>query len=130
MFTFTDANDIEWAHEPCESVEQAHEEGRKYFGDKIAILIGEIGIDNKVTPIENIEVTYGNAQEWGEITHPHLGRIMTYYPLGAPAYDSYTKPFVDNDGDICCYKFDHDAGFWTGDTIVIGEYTGEKIIDL
>lgn len=64
-----------------------------------------------------------NAQEWGEIYCPMLGRsVMTYYPKGTPAFDSYTAPFVDADGDVCYYKFDHDEGNWVEETYCMGEY--------
>ena len=131
MFTYTTAHDIEWAYEPFETVGEAMDAGEEYFGKGIQILIGEIGEDNKVTPIEQIELEYKNAQEWGEIHHSELGWIMTYYPIGVPAFDSWTKPFVDNEGDICCYRYDHDEGVWHEDIIVVlGEYTGEKLIYL
>lgn len=130
MFTFTEANDIEWAYEPFDTVSEALKAGKEYFGEDALILIGEISEDNKVTPIEEIELGYSNAQEWGMITHPHLGKVMTYYPVGVPAYDSYTKPFVDNDGDICHYRYDHDEGSWNEEIIVIGEYTGQKVVAL
>lgn len=130
MFTFTDANDIEWAYEPAETVAKAIELAKNHFGASCTFLIGEIGEDNKVVPIEQVEVSYSNVQEWGTITHPQLGEVITYYPTGVPAYDSYTKPFVDNEGDICCYRFDHDEGCWRDETIVIGEYNGAKEIAL
>ena len=64
-----------------------------------------------------------NAQEWGIIYCPMLAcEVMTYYPVCRPAYDSYTAPFVDDDGDVCYYKFDHDEGAWDEDLIWAGEY--------
>ena len=64
-----------------------------------------------------------NAQEWGKIYCPMLAcEIMTYYPKGRPAYDSYTAPFVDEDGDVNYYKFDHDEGAWDEYLIWAGEY--------
>ena len=51
--------------------------------------------------------------EWGEIYCPFLGReVMTYYPNGTPAYDSVTNPFMDEDGGVYYYKYDHDEGGW------------------
>lgn len=130
MFTFTKANDIEWAYEPFETVSEALKAGKEYFGEKALVLVGEIGEDNKVTPIEEIKVSYSNAVEWGGIEHPTLGRVMTYYPKGSKPFDSYTAPFIDHEGDICHYRYDHDEGYWVDDTFVIGEYTGEKVIAL
>lgn len=64
-----------------------------------------------------------NGEEWGKIECPMLGgEVMTYYPKGAPAYYSYTAPFVDDDGDICYYRFDHDEGCWDDTLKCIGEY--------
>ena len=70
-----------------------------------------------------------NGREWGEIQCPMLGNeyVMTYYPEDSPCYYSYTAPFVC-DGDICCYRYDHDVGGWDEDLLVLlydGEYTEE-----
>ena len=42
---------------------------------------------------------------------------MTYYPKGTPCYYSYTAPFIDESGDVCYYRFDHDEGCWEEDVI-------------
>lgn len=64
-----------------------------------------------------------NSQEWGNIYCPMLAcEVMTYYPIGRPAYDSYTAPFIDEDGDVCYYKFDHDEGAWDETLIWAGEF--------
>lgn len=64
-----------------------------------------------------------NAQEWGNIYCPMLEcEVMTYYPIGSPTYDSYTAPFVDDEGDVCYFKFDHDEGEWIEDLFLVGEY--------
>ncbi|MFA2817296.1 hypothetical protein AB1I91_26985 [Bacillus paranthracis] len=47
------------------------------------------------------ELNWTNGIEWGEIHCPMLGKyVMTYYKEGTPAYDTYTNPFVNEDGDI------------------------------
>ena len=42
------------------------------------------------------------------IDHPDLGYVATY---GGP-FDSYTLPYVDEDGDLRCERYDHDRGDW------------------
>lgn len=72
-----------------------------------------------------------NAQEWGIIYCPMLeSEVMTYYPIGRPAYDSYTAPFVDDEGDVCYYKFDHDEGAWDDCLFWAGEYEEGMICQL
>lgn len=57
--------------------------------------------------------TWENVREWGTIYDPMLGKeVMTYCPEGTPAFDSYTAPFMDDDGDIVYHRYDHDAGTW------------------
>lgn len=60
----------------------------------------------------------------GEIQCPMLNdeMVMTYYLEGAPCYYSFTAPFVDEDGTVCCYEYDHDESVWTEDKMCIGEY--------
>lgn len=36
---------------------------------------------------------------------------------GTPCYYSYTAPFIDESGDVCYYRFDHDEGCWEEDVI-------------
>lgn len=69
-----------------------------------------------------------NGQEWGECFHPDLGWVMTYCEKGRPCYDSYTKPFIDDDGDICCYRFDQDEGYWVEEILFLKEWEGEEEI--
>lgn len=71
---------------------------------------------------------WSNGQEWGEIYCPMLGKsVMTYRKKGTPCYDTYTAPMVDDDGDIFCYRYDHDMGGWhEDDYYVLGEYQGEE----
>lgn len=82
--------------------------------DKDYVILG-------IEPIkEDIEVKWkGNMIKWGEIYHPTLEKyIMTYYPSGTPAYDSYTNPFIDEDGNIYYLKYDHDEGCWENDAYI------------
>lgn len=68
-----------------------------------------------------------NAQEWGKIYCPMIGNeVMTYYPIGTPAFDSYTAPFIDDDSDVCYYRYDHDEGGWTEEAYCMGEYVDGK----
>lgn len=67
----------------------------------------------------------GQWEEWGLITHPELGEIMTYYPKGRPCYDSYTNPFVVGDGEVCYYRFDHDEGCWLDEIFTLAETVEE-----
>lgn len=70
-----------------------------------------------------------NGTEWGEIQCPMLDDepVMTYYNSDEPCYYTYTAPFVDDDGEVCCYQFDHDEGTWDEDLLFIGEYEkGQK----
>lgn len=71
-----------------------------------------------------------NGREWGEIQCPMLDdeRVMTYYPESGPCYYSCTAPFVDDDGDICYYRFDHDEGCWDDAVYVVGEYVENVIL--
>lgn len=73
------------------------------------------------------ELKWSNGIEWGEIEHPVLGLIMTYYKSGIPCYDSYSAPRVSEDGGIYCERFCHDDGVWK-DTIWIGEHEAEEEI--
>lgn len=59
-----------------------------------------------------------DVEEWGEIECPMLGNemVMTYYLKVCPCYYSYTAPFVNEDGDIGYYRYDHDEGCWDEDT--------------
>lgn len=64
-----------------------------------------------------------NGEEWGEIECPMVGgMIMTYYPKGVPCYYTYSAPFVDDDGEVCYYRFDQDEGCWDEDLFFMCEY--------
>lgn len=68
---------------------------------------------------------WSNGKEWGEIHHPQLGRVMTYWKEGSPCYDTYTAPRVDEDGNVTSWRFCQDEGMWV-DEIFIGEYQGQE----
>lgn len=76
---------------------------------------------------------WGNAREWGKIYDPMLEKeVMTYCPLGAAAFDSYTAPFMNDDGNIVYRRYDHDAGGWKDMTYYVmdGEvYQYLRLID-
>lgn len=59
-------------------------------------------------------LSWKDAEEWGAIACPFFDgkKIMTYFPKGCPVFNTYTAPFVDEDGDICYYKYDHDEDCW------------------
>lgn len=58
-------------------------------------------------------IEWSNVVEWGKIFCPMLGmEVMTYYPNGQPAYDSYTAIIVGEDGEAFYYRFDQDEGGW------------------
>jgi hypothetical protein len=74
---------------------------------------------------EGHTLTWSNGQEWGEIEHPHLGKVMTYWQKGTPCYDTYTAPRVDGDGCLIVFRFDHDEGYWVDDYVInMGYYNG------
>lgn len=77
--------------------------------DKNYEILGVKGLD------EDIELEWkSDMVEWGEISCPMLNGkyVMTYYPNGTRAYDSVTSPFINEDGDVYYYKYDHDEGYW------------------
>lgn len=82
---------------------------------------GECG--QALTPDERGKfLSWVNAREWGKIYDPMLEKeVMTYCSQGAPAFDSYTAPFMNDDGDIIYHRFDHDAGGWTNITYYLME---------
>lgn len=58
-----------------------------------------------------------DMNEWGEIYCPFLDKsVMTYYPNGSRPYDTVTSPFLNEDGDVYFYKYDHDEGGWNDET--------------
>lgn len=50
--------------------------------------------------------------------HPEMGEVPTF---GGP-FDSYTIPHVDDDGDLRCERYDHDAGEWVEGGEPVGVY--------
>ncbi|WP_313429620.1 hypothetical protein [Siminovitchia terrae] len=71
------------------------------------------------------ELSWSNGQEWGSVFCPMLGEeVMTYWKIGSPCYDTYTNPFVTEDGEIYCYRLDQDEGAWHEDAEWLGEYNG------
>lgn len=73
---------------------------------------------------EGKALSWSNGREWGEIHHPQLGKVMTYWKEGTPCYSTYTSPIVDVDGCIVTYKFDQDEGCWEEGSIDLGYYNG------
>ena len=72
------------------------------------------------------ELKWSNGKEWGEIYCPMLNKhVMTYWKEGTPCYDTYTNPFVNEDNEIYCFRFDQDEGYWVEDDVIwLGEYNG------
>ncbi|MEO2202472.1 hypothetical protein ABGV42_01795 [Paenibacillus pabuli] len=73
-------------------------------------------------------LTWGNGKEWGEIEHPDLGFVMTYWKKGTPCYDTYTAPIVDDYGDITCERFCQDEAEWV-DTISLGPHADGVVVN-
>lgn len=58
--------------------------------------------------------------EWGKIFCPMINEeVMTYYRKGTAPYDTVTAPFVDEDGDVCYFNYDHDEGGWNDEVLVV-----------
>jgi hypothetical protein len=71
---------------------------------------------------------WDNAQEWGEIFCPMLNmNVMTYWEKGTPCYDTYTAPFVTEDG-VYCYRFDQDEGCWHEDMQFVRELKEGELV--
>jgi len=69
-------------------------------------------------------LTWENGTEWGKIYCPMLEEeVMTYYPKGGRCFDSYTAPFVDSNGEVCYYKYDHDEDGWYEECFYMDDYT-------
>mgnify|MGYP006928563434 FL=1 len=56
--------------------------------------------------------------EWGEISL-YDGWVMTYYPNGSIPYNSYSNPYMSEDGDVYFHNYDHDEGYWIEDEYLI-----------
>lgn len=52
------------------------------------------------------------------LEHPEMGEVPTF---GGP-FDSYTIPEVDDDGDLRCERYDHDAGSWIEGGVPVGAW--------
>ena len=68
-------------------------------------------------------------KEWGNISCPMLNNeeVMTYCPKDAIPYDTVTNPFINEDGDLYVFKYDHDIGGWEEDTTFMLAYGNEYI---
>lgn len=118
---------VEWANE----FEELHPDIEDDPDKDYLILIEDFARE-KIFEFGGIErpgrwLKWENAEEWGKIQCPMLDDecVMTYCRKDAPCYYSYTAPFVDEDGDVCCYRYDHDEGCWDEDTLFcIGVYSG------
>ncbi|MEW8993092.1 DUF3850 domain-containing protein [Clostridium sp.] len=79
------------------------------FGlDKDYVILGIKEISN------DVELEWKSDMiKWGDIYCPMIGyRVMTYYPEGSRPYDTITNPFINEDGEVYYYKYDHDEGGW------------------
>ncbi|OPG94290.1 hypothetical protein B2I21_33110 [Chryseobacterium mucoviscidosis] len=56
-----------------------------------------------------------NGKEYCELFCPMTGRVEMTYSDGGPCYSSYTVPLVDKDGDVYCWRYDHDEDCWCED---------------
>jgi hypothetical protein len=88
---------------------------------------GKMDIKNELHTGDKV-LKWSNGMEWGEIEHPWLGKVITYWKIGTPCYDTYTAPRVDMDGDIYTCRFDQDEGCWVEGEMYIGVYEGEDEI--
>ena len=73
-----------------------------------------------IKPIdEDVELEWkSDMNEWGEIYCPMLRKeVKNYWPNGTPCYDTVTNPFLDEDGNVYYYKYDHDVGGWDEDNV-------------
>jgi hypothetical protein len=103
--------DTEGGNKPC-LVLQPTDIQICYEDTKLCVFNGVIQEEMTASEIEELKWK-GEMVEWGDIYCPMLGKqVMTYYPKGTPAYDTVTDPFVDPDGEVCYYKYDHDEGCW------------------
>ena len=99
--------------------------GRKIVKEITYILKDVDGLDNDYsilgikTPDKDIELEWSdNMVEWGEISL-YDEWVMTYYPSGSMPYNSYSNPYMTDDGDIYFYNYDHDGGYWIEDEYLI-----------
>lgn len=103
--------------------DESHFSGRKILKEINYILKDEtesMGLSKDyailgIKPIdEDVELEWkSNMNEWGEIYCPFLNKeVMTYYPVGVRPYDTITNPFIEENGGVYYYKYDHDEGGW------------------
>ena len=94
--------------------------GKKVLRQVTYILNDIEGLNNEyailgIKPIDlDIELEWkSDMNEWGEIYCPFLNKyVMTYYPNYCRPYDTITNPFINEDGEVYYYKYDHDEGGW------------------
>lgn len=96
--------------------------GLKWLDEFVILSIKDIETD--------IELEWkSDMNEWGEIYCPFLKKnVMTYYPNGCRAYDTITNPFINQDGVIYYYQYDHDEGGWWEDIFMMCD--AEEYINL
>ena len=103
--------------------DESHFSGRKILKEINYILKDEtesMGLSKDysilgIKPIdEDVELEWkSNMNEWGEIYCPFLNKeVMTYYPVRVRPYDTITNPFIEENGGVYYYKYDHDEGGW------------------
>ena len=99
--------------------------GRKIVKEITYILKDVDGLDSNYailgikTPDKDVELKWSdNMIEWGEISLNNEW-IMTYYPSGSMPYNSYSNPYMTEDGDIYFHNYDHDEGCWIEDEYLI-----------
>lgn len=63
------------------------------------------------------------AKEQGQVYCPMLKVwVKTYKVEGAPAHNSYTRPFVKEDGRVYFHKYNHEADCWHDELFYLGEH--------
>lgn len=79
-------------------------------------------------------LAWANGKEWGEIHHPDLGEVMTYWMPVGPCRDTWTAPIIVKNGEVITYHYDHVKGQWGfGDEVgaeTLGLYKGIDLYHL
>lgn len=75
---------------------------------------------------EDKVLKWANGKEWGEISHPSLGKVMTYWKKGTPCRYTYIAPRVDSEGYVYSAMYCHDEGMWIKEFMIIGEDYGRE----
>lgn len=78
-------------------------------------------VGRKEVPIAADRCPITGRPFWGNLSHPELGYVATY---GGP-FDTYTMPALEEDGELRCERYDHDAGAWVG-SIPVGWFYKEQ----